>query len=485
MMTLKDKAVNGVKWTSISSMLGATFQLVQLVVLAWFLSPEDFGLMALALVVIGFSQMFLDMGVSNAIIHKQDISKEELDTLYILNVCSGILVFCILYFVAPFLAIFYEEPELKKVIRWTSLSFAVQPFGQQFLILLKKELKFNEIAKRDILSKGISLVVAVALATNEYGVYSLVFANICAAFASTVLLLLVGLKHHRPSLYFKFSLAKQSVKFGLFQMGENMINYFNTQFDSILIGKLIGIEALGVYDIAKNLAMRPAQIINPIVTQVTFPLLAKMQHDVKGIRTTYLKTINYLASVNFPVYFFIAAFAKPIILLLFGNKWLEAVPVLQILSFYGMTRSTGNPIGALLLARGRADLGFYWNLGLFFLIPVSIYFGSQFGLLGTALTLLVLQLFLLVPAWALLIKKCCNADFNEYFSQLTTPFVLAFAQGLVYFALLFLIESPIPTLWVGGAIMITSSILLNKVYNRRFFDMFFSSFVPKKMRWLT
>lgn len=481
-MTLKQRAIKGVKWTSFSSVVGAGTQLLQLVILTWYLSPEDFGLMTLALVAIGFSQIFLDMGVSNAIIHKQEISKKELDTLYLLNIGSGFLIFSMLFLLAPFLAAFYEEPELKTVVRWVSLSFIIQPFGQQFLVLLKKELQFNEIAKRDVVSKSISLIVAVVLAVQGWGVYSLVFANISASFASTALLLFVGIKYHRPSFFFKFSLVKQSITFGLYQMGENFINYFNTQFDSILIGKLLGVEALGIYDIAKNLAMRPAMVINPIITQVTFPLLSKMQNDIDSVKVTYLKTTRYLASINFPIYIFICAFAEPLILLLFGDKWLAAVPILRILSLYGMIRSTGNPVGALLLSRGRADLGFYWNLGLFLLIPISIYFGSKFGTVGTALTLLILQVSLLIPAWALLIKKCCNASFKEYFKQLASPFFLSIPQGLSYFGLLYFLEDPEYSLIAGSTLMVASSIILNRIFNKGFFNMVLSSFIPNKMK---
>lgn len=484
-MTLKERAVKGIKWTSLSSIVGAGSQLLQLVILAWYLSPEDFGLMAIALVAIGFSQIFLDLGISNAIIHQQDITKKELDTLYILNIGSGITIFCVLFVLAPFLAAFYEEPELISVIRWVSFSFIIQPFGQQFLVLLKKELQFNEIAKRDILSKAVSLIVAVAFAVNEGGVYSLVFGNLSAAVASTALLLFVGLKYHRPSLFFKFCLVKESVKFGLFQMGENFINYFNTQFDSILIGKLLGIEALGIYEVAKNLAMRPAMIINPIIVQVTFPLLAKMQHDTASVKRTYLKTIKYLASINFPVYTFIFAFAEPLVLLLFGDKWIAAVPILRILSLYGMFRSTGNPVGALLLARGRADLGFYWNFCLFFLIPICIYFGSTFGIIGTALTLLALQVFLLVPAWAFLIKKSCNASFKEYFGQMKTPFLLSILQSISYFILLYFLEDSKYSLTAGTILMVFSSLILNWIYNKSLFNLALSSLTSNKAKSLT
>lgn len=479
-MSLRDKAVKGVKWTTVSSMFGAGAQLLQLAVLTRYLAPEDFGLMALAIVVIGFSQMFLDMGISNAIIHQQDISKKELDTLYILNIFSGIGVFLILYMLAPTVAQFYNEPKLGEVIRWISISFIIQPIGQQFLVLLRKELRFNEIAKRDILTKLVSLVTAILLAVNNFGVYSLVFANIIGAIISTILLIYIGLQYHRPSIYLNLSLVKHSLRFGMFQMGENFINYFNTQFDSIMIGKLLGIEALGIYDIAKNLAMRPAQIINPILTQITFPLMAKLQHNLVEVKSAYLKTIHYLTSVNFPIYFFIAVFSEPLVVLLFGEQWTEAVPILRILAGYGMIRSTANPVGALLLSKGRADWGFYWNFALFFLIPISLYIGSFYGLVGTALTLLLLQLILMIPVWYFLINKCSNAGFGEYFKQMLKPFLFSSVQVICYLYITWSINNYFYQLSFGIAILTLTSILLNKYFNKEFYTLILSVFMTFK-----
>ena len=208
-------------------------------------------------------------------------------------------------------------------------------------------------------------------------------------------------------------------------MGERSINYFNSQFDTILIGKLLGTEALGIYTIAKNLVMKPAQIINPIITKVTFPIMAKIQNDTKQLKNIYLKTINYLCSVNFSIYMAIAVLAEPLVLLLFGDNWLESVVILQILSFYFMFRSIGNPIGSLQLAKGRADLGFYWNLGLFLLVPLAIYLGSFFGLVGVAFALLVLQIFLNFPNWFFMVRPLCGARFKEYFVQIILPLSIA------------------------------------------------------------
>ena len=479
-MTLKDKALKGVKWTAISSFTASAAQLIQIIILTHFLSPFDFGLFAIAIIVLSFSQMFIDFGVSNAIIYKQDITKQQLDTLYWLNILTGIVVFVLLFFSAPFISNFYNEPRLVSIIQFSSLSFLIQPFEQQFLILLKKELLFDQIATRDIISKIISLIIAVMLAVYGFGVFALVYAHLAGVIVSTFLMIYIGLQHHKPSFNFSFSSVKSFFKFGMFQMGESVLNYFNRDFDSILIGKLLGVEVLGIYNVAKTLAMRPSQIINPIVTQISFPVMSKLQQDILQLKKVYLKTINLLSTINFSIYSFVAVFAEPIIILFFGEEWHDAIVVLRILSLYAMVRSTGNPIGALIYSRGRADLGFYWNLVLFFLIPFCVYLGSFYGVEGIAFILLGFQLILLLPAWKLLINKCCGAGLGEYFKVMTIPLLISMVQAVLYTIIILTISSLIIQLIAGLILFLLSSVYLNKIFNKEGFVLFRQLFKLKQ-----
>ena len=135
-MSLKAKAIGGAKWTSVSAVISAVVQLLQVAILAHFLDKKDFGLMALAVFVIGISQIFMDMGISNAIIYKKDVTHEQLSTMYWLNVSMGVLIYLLLFLLAPLVAAFYHEPKLVGVLNWIALTFVIQPFGQQFETLL-------------------------------------------------------------------------------------------------------------------------------------------------------------------------------------------------------------------------------------------------------------------------------------------------------------------------------------------------------------
>ncbi|BAF72498.1 MOP flippase family protein [Sulfurovum sp. NBC37-1] len=471
-MSLRKETLSGVKWTSLSSVIVAVVQLLQLIILAHYLDASDFGLMAIVSVIIGFSALFMDMGISASIIHKQDISHEQLSSLYWLNVASGIFLFSCIYILSPYIASFYHEKELVPLMKILAVTFVVTGIGNQYGILLQKLLRFDVMAKISIATNVFAFLVAVILAMENFGVYALVYATLGRSVATTVLNTLIGIKEHRPSLIYRHKSITPMISFGMFQMGERSLNYVNSQFDVILIGKLLGVEVLGVYTIAKNLSMRPAQIINPVITKVTFPVMAKVQDDIPRLKSIYLKTINYLSSINFPVYLLIAILAEPVILLLFGEKWRDAIILLEILSVYGALRSTGNPIGSLQLARGRADLGFYWTFAMFLAMPLVIYTGSFWGVSGVAYSLVAAGIFFSFPGWYYMVKPLCGAGFKEYFWQILKPLLVSALAGSFSYgiSLLFNIENMYVHVSLVAVTMGMAVLALNVLFNRDFIE---------------
>ena len=469
-MSLRVSVISGVRWTLLSTVIITILQLLQLAILARFLSPSDFGLMALVMVIISFSQLFFDMGISDAIIHKQNISKTQLSTLYWLNVLLGFTIFLIIVVIAPFIANFYNEQELTNLIILLSLSFIIEPFGRQFIVLWQKEMRFSEIAKIEIVSKTVSLITSIYFAYKGYGVYALVYGNLSAVSVKTIHLIYLGLKEYKPSFVFKLVEVKDLLVFGLYRVGAMLFNYFNSHLDIILIGKLLGIEAVGVYTVAKQLVIKPAQIVNPIISKVTFPAMSKIQNDVKILKNIYLKTINYLSSINFPIYMFFIIMAPEIVLIIFGEKWVNAIPIVQVLSIYAAIRSTGNPVGSLVLARGKANLEFWWNLGLLFYIPLGIFLSSQWGLIGVSWGFVIMMLSLVVPNWYFLVNRLCGAKFNEYFIQIFKPLILNTISGLIAYLVLTIFKTDIIFLdiLIVSITMLAGVLILNSYFNKNF-----------------
>ncbi len=404
-MDLKNQAIKGVKWVSVATVINSSLQFLLIVILSRFLSKSDFGLMALANVIIEFSSYFIDMGFSNLIIHKQNITHIQLSSIYWLSILTGIVIFLIIFLLSPVIAAFYKSPELNPLIKFISLTFIIIPFGQQHKMLLQKDLKFNDIAKIDVSARVIAFALAVTGGVMGLGVYALAVMVLATSIISTILYLVTGLKVHRPSFKFSHSSLKTLYSFGSFQLGEESINYFGTQFDTIIIGKILGTEALGIYTIAKNLVMRPSQIINPIVTRVTFPLMSKFQDNKDLLKKTYTSTINYLSSINFPIHLVILILAEPLINILFTKTWSQAIVIVKILALFSLVSSTFNPIGSLMLAKGRADLGFYWVIFFtMFSLPI-VYAGTLLGLQGVSYSQLFLFIIVYYPFYRFIIRR--------------------------------------------------------------------------------
>jgi O-antigen/teichoic acid export membrane protein len=424
--------------------------------------------MALVMVVIGFSQAFLDMGISNAIIYRKEITKNQLSTLYWVNILAGFLLFFIIIAISPFVAEFYKEPELEELIYIVGLTFIIQPFGQQYMALWQKEMRFREIAKINILSKTISLVVSVYLAYQGYGVYALVYGALAGIISQTLQFMYMGLREYRPAFVFKLGDIKDFLSFGGYQMGEKTINYFLLQIDTIMIGRLLGAEVLGIYTIAKQIVLRPIQIINPIISKVTFPSMAKIQDDTIRLKNIYLKTINYLSSVNFPIYVFIFIFAYEIVMIMFGERWLEAVYIMQILAIWAAIRSTGNPVGSLLLAKGKANWGFWWVLVVTFFVTLSIYYGSAWGPIGVSWALVISCVPLMIANWYFLVRNLCGASLIEYHKEILIPAFISLLTGFLVYASVYFIEYIWLRLLVGSLAGSVFVVGLNYLMNRKF-----------------
>jgi len=421
-MNLKSQAVSGGKWSGVSMGVRTALQFITLAVLARLLSPSDFGLMGMIMVVIGFAQAFADMGISNAIIHRQDATKDQLSSLYWLNIIAGIIVFFVVCASAPLVVGFYHEPRLYNLLYLTALIFLITPFGQQFQILMQKELRFNELAKIEIATSIVNSAVAIVLAFSGFGVYSLIWGQLAGTTTKVLMLLRTGLRNWRPGFHFSRRDLRGYLSFGLFQMGERTINYLSANIDYIIIGRFLGPSALGFYTLAYNLMIFPLTKINPIITKVAFPVFSIIQNDNDRLKRGYCKVINYISMLSFPMLAGMLVVAPEFIRLIYGTKWEPSIAVLQIFCFVGIFKSLGNPIGSILLAKGRADIGFYWNVFVVIMVSVAAIVGVNWGIVGVAVAILILQVpffFIIQP----IVNKLINLKFSEYFKAIQIPVV--------------------------------------------------------------
>lgn len=467
-MALKQKAQTGIRWATAANASAALLSVLQISVLTRFLSPSDFGLMALITVIAGFIGSFADLGVSSAIIHKQNISRQQLSSLYWVDVLMGVLLCALMIFASPFVADFYHQPILLNLMILLSFPFIINSFCKQFATLLFKDLQYKKIAIVRIISAFALFLATVGFAYNGYGVYSLVYGALISAFVNSTQLMFLGFKQYRPSCTFAFKQIKYFLNFGAYKMSADIISNLLQQLDTLLIGKLLGTEALGIYTISKNLVKKIAMIFSSIM-HPTFPLMAKLQEETERLKSFYLKIINYRASIEFSIYALLIVMAPEVVLILFGDDWEKTIEIIQILAIFTAIATTTAPTAILIMAKGEMKLLLYWSVGMFFYTLLSLYFYSHWGLLGMAWGLVINAVILQFPRYIIILKPLLGLRFGEYFENISKPFLIAIAVLIFSYFISIYIEPIILKLAIVGCLSGLLWVWLNWLFNKNFF----------------
>ena len=413
-MSLRKQAIKGVKWTTLSTGVNALLQLVQLMILARYLSADAFGIIAILGVVVAFSQLFVDFGLSKAIIHRQDVTEAQLSTMYWLNILLALFIFAIVFLIFDYIAMFYDKESLGIYIPVLSSVLIIQAFGQQFRTLFQKELNFSVLAKIDIISAIISFLSLLIFVYLDTGVYAYIWSYLLLMGCRSFMLVLKGMGIHKPQLVMDINDVRSFLKFGMYTVGNDIVSTIATRVDVILIGKLLGTETLGAYNVIKELILRPIQIINPIITKVSFPLMAKLNKDLEEVKKVYLKIVSIVFWINFVVYVIAILLAPLIVEIFLGQKWLAYTEIFQILAIWALVRSVWNPIGSLLMAIGKPKIEMIWNIVLLFYTPFVVLISSHWHIRGIAIGYVISSILVFLPAWYFLLYKTIHIGLYEF-----------------------------------------------------------------------
>jgi O-antigen/teichoic acid export membrane protein len=472
-MTLRRQAFSGVRWTTASSLGKATLQFSQVIILTRLLAPGDFGLIALVISIMVFLQVFADAGISNAIIHHQNISQEQLSSLYWLNVSVSTTLALFLCLSSYWVASFYDQPVLQYLLMLAAVTLVVNSLGQQLRVRAQKDFRFAAIAKLELISALLGFITTASLAWYGIGVYAITIGSLITAIVGCLLAWAKLSNGWKPQLRLRLGEISQFLKFGSFMIGNNLVDAANSQVDILLGGKLLGTQALGYYSVPKELNLRIIGLTNPIATQVGLPIMAKAQDDKALLKRVYLQTMRMTASVNFPIYISMIFFAPEIVQLLLGPKWQETVYLLQIFSVWALVRSTGNPVGSLLLALGRADLSFKWNIAMFCVLPLAIWWSSQYGVTGMATAMMMLMMVMYWPNWYFLVRPLCGAKFGEYSVQMAVPLVLSLLAVFIGHTCVLIFPENLTHLTLGVLLAGTTYLGLSWRFNHKWFEAIF------------
>lgn len=329
-ITLKKEFIHGVFYTAIAKYSGILIQVFVTAILARILPPSDFGIIAISTIIINFFSMISEMGIGPAIIQDRVLNKADFSELFGFTIYLGIFLIILLYLGANLIGDFYKEKSLILIVKLLTINLFFVTINIVPNALLLKEKKFKYIAIRTLIIQIITGLLAIIAVTNEFGIFSLLIAPI----VSSILVFIVNYLKIKiqPNFLFTIRPIRQIFTFSLFQFLFNFINYFSRNADKIIIGKSLGMKPLGYYDKSYTLMLLPISNITSVLNPVIQPLFSKFQEEKDTIALNYLKIVSFLGLVGFPLSIFLFYSSLEIVLLVFGDQWINAVPVFQIMT---------------------------------------------------------------------------------------------------------------------------------------------------------
>ena len=458
-MSIKEKAINSGKWVSISTVIQVVLQFVQMAVLARLLEPEIFGIVAISNVIIFFFRIFGDLGLTNSIIYKQEEDRGRLSTVFYINLLLGLVLYSIVYVITPYVVEFYNEPKVYEVLRLSSLIFLFIYFGSVFSSLLKKELRFKSIAIIDVAGGSIGAIITVYLALQGYEELSLVYGSLIAHFLRVVLEVYFGKSLFRPLLYFNIKDVKEHIIFGVYNFGESFLGYFESNWDSIIIGKLLNSRYLGIYTLAMQLSVYPVSKLNPLILQVAYPILAKVKENNGQLKRMYLKILDIVSYFNYPLLAGLFIIVESIVPLVYGSGWEETFPLIRIFVFVAAFNCLAHPLFTVAYAKGKPKYMFYLNIiSLAIKIPLVYYMGMRWQLMGIAYAMLISSIIFSIMNF-IIVNYLIGDYFSEFIGNIIKP--ITFCMIMIFTIYLYKLNvgslgwlHTLVEIGIGGAIYI-------------------------------
>lgn len=378
--SLRSRTIIGTLWSALQRFGTLIIAFVANMILARMLTPEDFGCIAMLAIFIVIADTFVDSGLGSAIIQKKEINNEDLSTVFYFNILLGLVLYLLLFFLAPVVAEFYRIKLLCNVLRLEGLLLIINSFSVVQTALLRKEMKFKELATAILVGNIIAVIVAITMAYNGFGVWALVFQQLIAA--SIRMFGLWILSHWKPIFSFSFTSFKQLFGFGSFIFLSNLINNVGNNIQGLIIGRAFNAEVLGYYTQAKKLEEIVSTSISGILDQVTYPALAKKQEDKIGMVRVIRKMIKLIAFISFPIMIFFLITGNLIIPICYGPNWLESVPMFQILCIAGIAICLQGINYNAVAAIGKSRTVFKWTLIKRIAALLLILIGLRWGIYG-------------------------------------------------------------------------------------------------------
>lgn len=437
-MSLKQQAVSGMFWTSIQTFGGQIINFGVSIILARLLLPAEFGLIGMIAVFMGIGGVLISAGLTTSLIRTTKPDSADYSTVFVFNLVGSIIIYVVMFLAAPWIAEFFDQPELVLITRVYSFSFIIGALGSIQSTRFIKHLNFKAGTKASLTSTAVSAVVGVTLAYLNFGVMSLVWMALVGKAVNSSMLWIQS--DWKPSLHFDKLKFKTHFTFGSRLLASGLLDVAFTNIYTLLIGKFFSASQLGFYTRADSLKSLPVTTFSSILNQVTFPLFAEIKNDEVRLKFVYKQIMKMVIFSIAPALVLMAVLAEPLFRFLFTDKWLPAVPYFQILCITGILLPLHSQNLNILKVKGRSDLFLRLEVVKKILLVIIILVSFPFGIYG----LLYGQVIFSILAYVVNTHysgKFLNYGIWEQFKDILPALLLAATMGVFVFGIDFLISS--------------------------------------------
>ena len=430
-MSDRDVAVKGGIWTSVSMAVTMLATMGRVMILTRFLAKSDFGLVSITNMLIALCATFTDLGFASVIMYKQNFTVREFSSLYWIQFIFFLFIYGVIALLSPAIAVFYEEPVLATILPIAALSVVFQAIGKLYDSVLQKKYLFKMLAFRNIISNLVSLLIAVLLAWKGYGVYSLVISTLSQVIIINIWNFVSGIKIQKPKLIIDFKGAIPLIKIGVYQTGTRILDFLSGKLDVMIIGKLLGTEALGVYDLAKELVFKLVDFVRSVVSKVALPILSNNNNDDNAVKSRFLLITKTVAFLCIPICITVAVFSRDAVIIMYGKNYVDAAPLVSIFAIVTIFTSITSFFDMLGIAKGRTDLNFKNTIYRILVTTPVIILTALISIKAVAWGQLGVTLIMVVIIWFVVVQNTYPMSFKEFLSQFSSLLVVMSVVAVV------------------------------------------------------
>lgn len=401
MTNISQRAASAAWWSTLEILARYGVQFIVMVVLAHLLTPDDFGLIAMLLVFTSIGTLLVDSGFGAALVQRQQTTPDDETTVFIFTIGVGIVTAGILVLAAPTIAAFFHQPKLIELTRVMAIVLPLGAFAAVPDALLTMKLDFKARARAEVVASLCSGGVAIVLALRGFGVWSLAWQGIVSIAIRGLLLWLYS--GWRPRGRYRAASFRSLFGFGGYMLLSGLLNTTAMQLQSLMIGKLFDAGALGFYTVAQNTQSAPATFMGKVLSRVGLPVFSTLAHDRVQLVAALRASLRIAMFLFVPCMVGIAVVARPLIALLYGERWIAAAPILSVLALGAALWPVHVLNLAAISAQGRSDLFFRLEI-----IKQAV---------SIALVLVFAHWGPLAIAWSVLISGLFSAGLNTYYSK--------------------------------------------------------------------